>query len=149
MMLSGSMSYNLRAVVIHRVAADCKPLSLEHTFSDDSSDDDCSGNEPSICFHRTYVGAAVSLHQSDSKLLSAEKVAEIAKAAIEDFDMVRLTYIEWYSSPDGEAAEQDLRKDLACAEALVGPGLLPDLRTRDEVESKWSVFGRMVPIGQV
>eukprot|EP00931_Biecheleriopsis_adriatica_P056940 TRINITY_DN33777_c0_g1_i1.p1 TRINITY_DN33777_c0_g1~~TRINITY_DN33777_c0_g1_i1.p1 ORF type:complete len:717 (-),score=135.84 TRINITY_DN33777_c0_g1_i1:230-2380(-) len=104
-----------RAVVIHQVLTDGRPL-----VSDDDSSEDDGQSEAGLIFHKTYVGAAVDIHLTDPTLLPKESVAAIARHAIKDFDGARISNEEWYHSYQGEVAEADLRRDLLRADKLLG-----------------------------
>merc|ERR1712039_682590 len=66
--------------------------------------------ENSIFFHRSYVGAALQLHLSDSELVPKEALHKIASDAVEEFDTMREYCANWKDNWD--EAEQSLRMDL-------------------------------------
>jgi len=97
-----------------------------------------------LIVHSSYVGAAAALHSYDPQLVSAEQLAEVAAAAVDEFDAARWAFARWRRHWGW--AEHVLRRDLDRANGmLVAQGLapLPRLRgTREllhERRSSWSL----------
>lgn len=125
-----------RAVVIHRVLTEGTPLQVPSADLDASSDEEgfLEKSQTNLVFHKSYLGAAVDVHLADPQLLPVESVAEVAKAAISDFESIMQTWPKWYNSCEGLAADQDLRADLARAEARLGPTLKFKMPSREEYQ---------------
>merc|ERR1712224_106771 len=69
----------LKAALIHEVLPNGTPLAM--TPEQDRGDAWRENlSKQGILFHRTYVGAAVDLHQHDSRLVSLAEVAHVATA---------------------------------------------------------------------
>jgi len=67
-----------------------------------------------LYFHKTYVGAAVDVHNRAPELMTAEEVAEISNKAVSDFDDLRYIYPEWDEDKRMEA-EEELQHDIGRA----------------------------------
>merc|ERR1712187_1089135 len=63
-----------------------------------------------VFFHRSYVGAALSLHKHMRSLITAEDLSAIYHDAIEDFNNARLMFVDWVYA--WSRATADLKADL-------------------------------------
>jgi len=72
-----------------------------------------------LFFHRTYVGAAVDLHEFDPSLVSVAELQRVAEDAVTEFEKLVRLYSGSHWEEFGVIAERDLREDLARAEAVV------------------------------
>eukprot|EP00928_Gymnodinium_smaydae_P027486 TRINITY_DN21253_c0_g1_i1.p1 TRINITY_DN21253_c0_g1~~TRINITY_DN21253_c0_g1_i1.p1 ORF type:complete len:773 (+),score=123.09 TRINITY_DN21253_c0_g1_i1:32-2320(+) len=119
------------AVLIHSVLPrEQRPLSLVQASL---SSQPCNGL---IIGHRTFVGAAVELHEAG--LLAADKLGVVAAQAIDDFENMCVVYSDEWDEERRESAEEELRGDLErAAKALrkddSGAMPLPRLRPFEEV----------------
>lgn len=73
--------------------------------------------ETKLFIFQSYVGAALALYRLDPELVSARELVEVANTAVEEFNDMRLMYLEWGSR--WNAAEAALSRDLAEAMAAV------------------------------
>mmetsp|Transcript_78053 Transcript_78053/g.246562 ORF Transcript_78053/g.246562 Transcript_78053/m.246562 type:complete len:405 (-) Transcript_78053:56-1270(-) len=112
----------LRAVLIHEVICqeeDCTPLAREAPSERDQVwRDELRRNN--LIFHKSYVGAAVELHESHPDLVTLDDLQLIAQHAVQEFEEVRIMYPERHGH--WEEAESALNDDLervnqVCADA--------------------------------
>eukprot|EP00931_Biecheleriopsis_adriatica_P028758 TRINITY_DN17149_c0_g1_i2.p1 TRINITY_DN17149_c0_g1~~TRINITY_DN17149_c0_g1_i2.p1 ORF type:complete len:735 (+),score=153.62 TRINITY_DN17149_c0_g1_i2:46-2250(+) len=134
-MLREDAENKLKAVVIHRVLREGqKPLELasSRAVAEDGGLLEQS-EEKRLFFHRTYVGAALSLHQADPTLISTENLVEIAHTAISQLDRARVSNVKFLWG----GAESDLCADLKrVQEVLHRKGVNASL----ELRQTWAIM---------
>jgi len=140
---SGAPGPSLLGCIIHEVLPDNKVLAREPAKERGAAWRE-GLKEQRIVLHKSYVGAAVALHQFDPPLVSARQLADIANSAAEEFENTRLMYHDWGQPAHrssraacGDAwtsAEMDLRADLQTAGIVVQAAGLPQLNRLQTIE---------------
>lgn len=77
-----------------------------------------------LIFHRTYVGAAVVLHEIRPALVTLEDLRQVTQAAVREFEVERRNHKGTHPQKWRDA-ESELKKDLEKANAALAAGGLP------------------------
>eukprot|EP00931_Biecheleriopsis_adriatica_P104947 TRINITY_DN79556_c0_g1_i1.p1 TRINITY_DN79556_c0_g1~~TRINITY_DN79556_c0_g1_i1.p1 ORF type:complete len:778 (+),score=171.42 TRINITY_DN79556_c0_g1_i1:37-2370(+) len=118
----GEDSPKLLAVLIHKVLPESLgPAQVLDEELDEEQDLNWEQrwHQRGLILHRTYVGAAVSLHEYNPHLISKETVAEVSRRAVEEFDSARLMQIDRWGEQQWQAATEDLLCDVTRANTLL------------------------------
>jgi len=127
----------LLGVIIHQVFPEKDQLCLAQTsLKADGEPDD------RLVLHRTYLGAALTLHQRFPELVTVSDLASVAEHAVEEFDAIRWAKERW-----GErwlAAEGEVMQDFETVNSyLESKGIELKVACRSltqlRIESGWQI----------
>merc|ERR1719215_1040259 len=100
-----------------------------------------------LFFHRSYVGAALVLHQLEPQIVTLDDIETIAHTAIQEFEEARLMYPEMQSKLD--IKERTLKLDLvAVSKLLISNSRQPlrALRSLSQVDGERTIASEGVGI---